>query len=42
MLDLLITNAGLADGRTHIDIAIENGRIVAVADPRRGGAAGGY
>jgi cytosine/creatinine deaminase len=31
MLDLLIRNANLADGRTGIAIAIENGRIVEVA-----------
>ena len=34
-------NAREPIGDVHA-IAIENGRIVAVADPRRGGAAGGY
>jgi cytosine deaminase len=32
MLDLLITNASLPDGRTRIDIAIEAGRIVEVRE----------
>jgi cytosine deaminase len=32
MLDLLITNAALPDGRTRIDIAIEGGRIVEVRE----------
>ncbi|MES2933342.1 MAG: amidohydrolase family protein [Pseudomonadota bacterium] len=30
MLDLLIRNCSLADGRSHIDIGIENGKIVAL------------
>jgi cytosine/creatinine deaminase len=31
MLDLLITHANLADGRTEMSIAVQNGRIVEVA-----------
>jgi cytosine deaminase len=31
MTDLLITNATLADGRTGIDVLVENGRIINVA-----------
>ena len=31
MLDLLVTNANLPDGRTGISIAVQNGRIVEVA-----------
>ena len=38
MIDLLIKNANLPDGRTGIDIAIQNGRIVEVA-PRVAGPA---
>src|SRR5262245_8569809 len=39
MLDLLIRNASLPDGRTGVDIAIQHGRIVEVA-PGIAGAAG--
>jgi cytosine deaminase len=38
MLDLLITNAVLPDGRTDIGIAIENGRIVEVREQLAAGA----
>ena len=38
MLDLLITNATLPDGRTGIGIAIENGRIVEVREQLAAGA----
>src|SRR5262245_53721356 len=38
MLDLLITNATLPDGRTGIGIAIENGRIVEVREQLSAGA----
>jgi cytosine deaminase len=31
MLDLLITQATLPDGRRHMSVAVENGRIVEVA-----------
>jgi cytosine deaminase len=38
MLDLLIRNANLPDGRTGIDIAVQDGRIVEVAPGIAGGA----
>ena len=38
MLDLLITNATLPDGRTGIGIAIENGRIIEVREQLAAGA----
>ena len=31
MLDLLITHASLPDGRTDMSVAVQDGRIVAVA-----------
>ena len=31
MLDLLVTNANLPDGRTGMSIAVQNGRIVEIA-----------
>ena len=34
-MDLVIRNATLPDGRSGIDIAIENGRIAACAQPVR-------
>ncbi|MBA8903959.1 amidohydrolase family protein [Phyllobacterium sp. P30BS-XVII] len=39
MFDLKVTNATLPDGRTHIDIGIKSGRIVAV-ETNLGGEAG--
>jgi len=38
MLDLLITQATLPDGRRHMSVAVENGRIVEVAPGLRGPA----
>ena len=32
MLDLLVTNATLPDGRTHMAVAVQDGRIVEVAE----------
>ena len=32
MLDLLITHASLPDGRTHMSVAVQDGRIVEVAE----------
>ena len=40
MLDLLIHNANLPDGRAGIDIAIKDGRIVELAPAIRGAALG--
>jgi cytosine deaminase len=40
MFDLIVQNANLADGRTGVDIAIEGGRIVAVAPGIRAPALG--
>ena len=38
MLDLVIKNANLADGRTGVDIAVQDGRIVEVAQAIAGNA----
>src|SRR5207247_2440813 len=47
MLDLIISDSTLPDGRTHIDVACEKGRIVAIgsslkAEARETIDAGGY
>jgi len=39
MLDLLIQNASLPDGRTHMSVAVQNGKITQVAEDPIGAAA---